>query len=269
MADRAKKGDLRKLLAVKLGGVTQRRIYQLAKELSDRASIKTAEAIWILASQNQINLTKYLPPEVVQRVRELRLQIPAPPRPAGEQGGPVSRTASSVTKKTARAITIAREFKETDPILPAQILTQAKEMAAIYPLLYVMENSMREFLRRVVDAHNNSGWWTTTAPTRIRERIKSRMADDEKHAWHQRRGSHPIDYLDLNELPLIVQNNQALFVPAFLPSAQWFDQFVDDLYKSRCVLCHMNPLRKENVQDVRLRSGKWRRLVQEKKDRLP
>lgn len=267
MSDKAEKGDLVLLLASKLG-VKQRRIYQLAKELADRASITTAEAIWVLASQNRINLTKYLPPEVVDRVRGLLPQIPAPPRVAETSTIAAKQRATSLVSPSSKEFVVSREFRGSDPILPRQTLHQAREMAAIYPLLYVLENSMREFLRRVIDARLSVVWWTTSAPTTIRNKILSRMADDKKHAWHQRRGNHPIDYLDLIELPLIVHANEALFED-LIPSSRWFEQFVEELYKSRCVVCHMNPLEKDNIQDIKIRLRRWQRHVKENKDKLP
>jgi hypothetical protein len=258
-------GDLRSLLATKLG-VTERQVYNRAQELANRASITTSEAIWVLAAQNQINLTKYLPPEVVERVRSLLPQIPAPPRIVlAAPGKPKQRTPRVAPKD----FVVAREFRGSDPILPAQVFEEAREMSVIYPLLYLLENSIREFLRRIVDARLGKEWWTTTAPTKIKDKIVGRMSDEQKHAWHQRRGSHPIDYLDFNELALVVKNNESLLVPDFLPSVQWFEQFVMEAYKSRCVVCHMNPLEKDNIEDVKLKLRKWQRQVKEKKDTLP
>jgi hypothetical protein len=268
MAAKSEKADIANLVAFKLG-VKQRRVYQLAKELAERASVTTAEAIWVLAAQNRINLTKYLPPEVVDRVRNLLLQMPAPQRPASTSSRGARRKAAAPGKSSPKEFVVAREFKGSDPILPVQILTQAREMAAIYPLLYVLENSMREFVRLVIDAKLGATWWTIAAPTKIRAKILSRIADDHRNAWHQRRGSHPVDYLDLNELPLVVHNNELLFVPDLLPSSRWFEQFVEEVYKSRCVVCHMNPLESDNVLDVRLKLRKWQKHVDDKKSKLP
>jgi hypothetical protein len=142
-------------------------------------------------------------------------------------------------------------------------------MAAVYPMLYVIENSMREYVRRIVDARKGVPWWTTLSPTAVRDKIASRMSDEKKNAWHQRRGDHPVDYLDLAELPKVVRALESEFVPDFMPSLQWFEQFVDELYQSRCVVCHMNPLHKDNIDDVKLRLKKWQRQVQEKQDTLP
>jgi hypothetical protein len=164
---------------------------------------------------------------------------------------------------------VAREFRGTDPILSPQVLGEAKEMAAVYPMLYVIENSMREFIRRIVDARRGLAWWTTLSPTGVRSQIASRMSDEKRNAWHQRRGEHPIDYLDLKELPAVVRATENEFVPDFMPTLQWFEQFVNELYQSRCVVCHMNPLERDNIQDVKLKLKKWQKLVAEKKDTLP
>jgi len=257
-------GELRSVLANKLG-ISERQVYNRAQELENRASIKVSDAIWVLAAQNQINLTKYLPPEVVDRVRRLLSEIPAPARTVKLPSGRPEK----IRKVAPKEFVVARHFKGSDPILPVQVFEEAREMSAVYPLLYLLENSVREFLRRIVDARLTKEWWTTTAPSKIKDRILSRMSDEQKHAWHQRRGSHPVDYLDFNELPLVVKNNEALFVPDFLPDVHWFDQFVIEAYKSRCVVCHMNPLENDNVQDVKLKLKKWQRHVEAKKDALP
>jgi hypothetical protein len=213
-----------------------------------------------------MNLNKYLPPEVVDRVRNLLLQIPAPPKSAAPV---LKKSTQPPAKTTPREFVVAREFKGTDPILTGQVLGEAREMAAIYPMIYVLENSMREFIRRLVDARLGVTWWTTTAPTSVRTKIAGRMTDEKKNAWHQRRGDHPIDYLDLIELPTVVRANESLFVPDFMPTLRWFEQFVEELYQSRCVVCHMNPLETDNIQDVKLKLRRWQRLVEEKKDTLP
>ncbi|HEV1996474.1 MAG TPA: hypothetical protein VGR03_19230 [Candidatus Acidoferrum sp.] len=265
MPKKPESGDLRSLLATKLG-VTERQVYNRAKELANRASLKPAEAIWLLAAQSQINLSKYLPPEVVDRVRGLLLQIPAPPKTAAPFA---TKQIQVATKAAPKEFIVAREFKGSDPILSSQVLNEAREMAAIYPLLYVVENSMREFIRRIVDARLGVSWWTTLSPTAIRRQISTRMTDEKKNAWHQRRGNHPIDYLDLIELPAVVRSNELKFIPDFLPTLRWFEQFVEELYQSRCVVCHMNPLEKDNIQDVKLKATKWQKHVKEKKDTLP
>jgi hypothetical protein len=265
VAKKPETGDLRGILAQKLG-VSERSVYNRAKELADRASLKTAEAIWVLAAQAGINLSKYrLPPEVIDRVRLLQTQIPSPPR-SSAQGSKLVRTPVNAP---SREFVIAREFRGEDPILTSDVLAEAKEMAAVYPMLYVIENSMREYIRRIVDARKGLTWWTTQSPTAVRDKIASRMTDEKKNAWHQRRGTHPVDYLDLIELPKVVRALESEFVPNFLPDLRWFEQFVEDLYQSRCVVSHMNPLNKDNVADVKLRLKKWQRQVKEKKDTLP
>jgi len=268
MLSKAEKGDLRSLLSQKLG-VTERRVYQMAQELGNRASIRTEEAIWVLASQNKINLTKYLPPEVVDRVRLLLTQIPAPPRTVIPSHPAKVQRVKPRTRPSDRILTLPSELLTTDPILSDQTRVEAREMAEIYPLIYRVENSVRELIRRVIEARHSKAWWDTEAPRACREKIQERMANDKKNAWHQRRGSHPIDYLDLNQLPALVRKEHTDFVPNLLSSLEWFEQFIDEIYLSRCVICHMNPLDRDNIQAVKLRYRQWAKLLNEKKSQIP
>lgn len=260
MPSKAERGDLRALLARTLG-VTQRRVYQMAKELADRASVSTADAIWIIAAQNRINLTQYLPPEVVDRVRLLRQQVPAPPRRATP---PDRQTRTVPTRAPKQLRAVPKEFRGEDPILDSATMNKATEMAATYPLLCLVENSMREFIRRVIESRHGKKWWDDGAPEGIRKTIRKRKSEDEKNAWHQRRGKHPIDYLDLNQLPALVRKELGDFVPDLLPSIEWFQELVNELYLSRCVVCHMNPLHKDNIQGVKSKVRQWQKQVKGK-----
>jgi hypothetical protein len=74
--------------------------------------------------------------------------------------------------------------------------------------------------------------------------------------------------LDLNELPALVRAVQTDFVPAFFESIEWFQQLISELYRSRCVVCHMNPLTQNNVDAVGVRFNHWQNLVKAKLPQL-
>ena len=97
-----------------------------------------------------------------------------------------------------------------------------------------------------------------------RTRKSSPRTRNHENAWHQKRSNSPIDYLDLNQLPALVRAAQSDFVDAFFPSTEWFQQFIDEVYRSRCVVCHMNPLTQNNVDGVGLRFNQWEELVKAK-----
>ena len=109
-----------------------------------------------------------------------------------------------------------------------------------------------------------NNWWDSKAG-KLKDKVNERMSDEKRNSWHQRRGARPIDYLDLAQLPALVRQIQK----DIIPSIEWFTQFLDEVYKSRCVVCHMNPLDDTNIQGVKLRFTQWQRQVRGKKDLIP
>jgi hypothetical protein len=254
---------LRKALLERLK-ITHQALSQRVKRLKDDRPMTTPEAVYLIAHQNGIPLDKYLPQQEIESVRAL---LPATPGPSFD----TPKTGVCTARKPVdecRTVVIGGEFRATDPILLPRVLGEAKEMAAVYPLLYVLENSMREAIDRVMKRKHDPKWWDTHAPKDLRDTVSKRMAQENIHSWHQRRGAGPLYYLDLNQLPALIRKNQADFVPDVVPSVEWFTQFVEEVYQSRCVLAHMNPLDKTNIQAVKVRFAQWRKLVNSKKAEL-
>ncbi|MBS0580633.1 MAG: hypothetical protein JSR36_15355 [Proteobacteria bacterium] len=163
-----------------------------------------------------------------------------------------------------REIRFPGAYRATDPVLPLSKLNEAVEMAAVYPLLYVLENSMREVVRRMMHAAFGDNWWDTQLTSGRLRNVHKTAADrrvNEK-AWHQRRGSHPIDYVDLVDLGDIITGKRSTFFPALMDDVEWFRTFMKELAPSRNVVCHMNPLQKHNVDAVKLSLHRWQAIVQ-------
>lgn len=256
--------NLHKALLQKLN-ITRQAISQRAQKLKSQSPMTTADAVYVIAHQNGIALDKFLDLETIDRIRNL---LPNTSNIASANA-PSNRPPRQERKNGHRTIVIGKEFKTTDPILPDRILNDAKEMAGIYPLLYVLENSIREVINRVMTSAHGIGWWDTDAPRGLRDTVSKRMEDESVNSWHQRRGVHPIYYLDLNQLPPLVRKIRKKLVPSILQSSEWFEHFINEVYQSRCVLCHMNPLDKDSVQSVKLRLNQWQKLVTAKKDLIP
>ena len=245
-------------------GITQQALSLRVQNIKRRHPMTTEDAVYVIAHQQRIILDRYFESPVVDRVRGLIQQI--------NSGFPLLGTTSKrvatngkVPKQEHRIIIVSGEFKENDPILPIVKITEAREMARIYPLLYILENSIREVIDRVMDSKYGKAWWDTKAPKGLIDTVNDRMAEDKKNSWHQRRGTRPIDYLDLNQLPALMRKVQKDVVPGIIPSLEWFDQCIEEVYKSRCVLCHMNPLDSDNIQAVKLRLRQWQKQISSKK----
>ncbi len=254
---------IRVLLGERLN-VKRARLYVMVKQVSDSLSISTSDGILLLAAKNGINLHRHgkdLPAGTIERIRGL-LPFLNTPTSNYSNGGAVVGQAS---KRKARKVSRVKLIKgDQDPILGKNSIDEMKMMAPVYELLYQMENSIRQFITRVLTARRGRDWWGHLAPRGLRETVDKRMADERINAWHQKRSTEPINYLDLDQLPALVRQTQADFIPHFFSSVEWFQQFIDEVYRSRCVVCHMNPLIRTNIDAVHVRFNQWQQLMKYK-----
>lgn len=244
--------------------ITSQALSLRVQKIKRQISISTEEATYLIAQGNGLILDKYLDQEKLDRVRMLHQQLSLIKSQA-MVNRPQGKKQNKSVVPNIRTIVIAKEFTGNDPILPQIKLSEAKQMAAIYPLLYVLENSVREVIDRIMIKQHGPNWFDSQAPKGLKDKVSDRMADEQKNAWHQRRGARPIDYLDLDQLPALMRKIDRFVVPTIIPSLEWFNQFVEEIYKSRCVLCHMNPLDQHNMQAVKLRLVQWQKQIDSRK----
>jgi len=252
---------IRQALQDKLN-VRRAQLYRIAKDIADQLSIPTGDAFLVLAVKNHMNLHKHGSVLTPGKLEEIRGLIPyvRTPVPAVQ---PSVKTKEGA-KKPKKPFRVKLDNPEADPVLSKATRDEIQAMVPVYQTLSLLENSIRQFLARVLKAKHGDDWWEKKAPNGLKGHVVARLADDEVNAWHQRRSSNPIDYLDLNQLPALVRAGQTDFVDAFFPTIEWFQHFIAEVYRSRCVVCHMNPLNQTNTEDVAIRFNQWEQLVKAK-----
>jgi len=258
---------LRRALLDKLG-ITPQGLSQRVQKLKREYAITTEDATYIIAQQEGIILDKYLDRDTVNHIRGIIQQITYITHGTSKIAK-LARKGKREAGKKPIVVVFPKEFAVTDPILEEKSLLEARDMAAIFSLLYALENSIREVINRFMTRHHGDNWWNTEAPKGLRDTVSKRMSDDQKNSWHQRRGARPIDYLDLNQLPALMRKIENEIVPDIIPSIEWFTRLVEEVYRSRCVVCHMNPLDKDNIQAVKLRFRQWQKQINARKGLLP
>lgn len=253
--------ELRKAL-LDMMGITPQALNLQCQKLKQVIPLTTEDATYMIAHRKGIKLDRYLDGETVARIRDMHLRMITTVSSVPKKESKV------IEKKTSkkRSVRIGSDTEYLDVILSNKKLNEAAEMAKIYPRLYVLENSIRELIKLAMESLYGKDWWDSQAPPKLREKVNIRMSDDEKDSWHQRRGSHPLDYLDMVELPRFVSKIQQFLVPAIIPSFEWLKQLVEEVYKSRCVVCHMNPLEENNIKSVEVKFNQWQKQMNEKKD---
>jgi len=56
-----------------------------------------------------------------------------------------------------------------------QVLDEMKAMTSVYEVLYHLENSMRQFITRVLREQHGTHWWDMVAPTGLKDTVRKRM----------------------------------------------------------------------------------------------
>lgn len=260
--------ELKKALLAKLG-VTPQRLSQLAQARKNELPMSTEHAVYTIAHEHKIDISKYLSREETAEVRRLVADL----RSGGS--APVAAPASSTRGKDAPrkpvVVTIAGFDVQQVPGMTATHAKEAKLMAEkVYPKLYVFENSARDLITRVLKNAIGDDWWDKVVLPKIRNKAAGRKVDEAKDPWHGKRGAALIDYLDLTDLPLIVTAPKAWpHFKKFFDRPSWFQELVNELNVSRRVAAHMNPLEDDDVKNVEAAFRKWAKLMKAKADLIP
>src|ERR1019366_4990356 len=80
------------------------------------------------------------------------------------------------------------------------LVARAQKMAVVYVAIAAFENSVREFVSKVLLEKFGENWWTESVSEKIRERAESRREEETKIRWHTPRGDEPINYTEFGDL---------------------------------------------------------------------
>lgn len=251
--------------------VSPQRLSQLAQKRKQELPMSTEQAVYTLAHENGIDLSKHLSKEETTEVRGLVAQLRA--------GASASTTATTngKTKQMKKAttprpvvVTIAGVNIEKLPGMTATHAKEAKMMAErVYPTIYVFENSVRDLIERVLKAQFGADWWTKAVPGKVQSTAKNHKDTEKKDPWHSQRGGRDIDYVFLNDLWSIIKHQWMHFKDLF-PTQSWAETLItSDMNVSRRVLAHMTPLDADGVKNLEAAFRKWAKQLKGVEDKLP
>jgi hypothetical protein len=214
-------------------------------------AISNETAAYLVAAENDIDISKYLKDDELAKVRELKAVIVPTVKPR-----PTAKDASS----KQIVIEIDKGVKVVDPLLPKKFVDDATKMAGVYPVVYVFENSVRNLISNVMISKHGEKWWDTNVGAKIKEKVKSRIDNEGKNPWHGRRGAHPIFYTDIDELKSIITANWSDFEGIFA-NLQWVTGKIDEIEMSRNVIAHNNPLEDRDILRLKLNLEDWLKQI--------
>ncbi|MGD0180431.1 MAG: Swt1 family HEPN domain-containing protein [Terriglobales bacterium] len=140
------------------------------------------------------------------------------------------------------------------------LVSRAQRMAVVYVAITAFENSVREFVSKVLLENIGADWWITAVSDKIRARAESRRAEEEKIRWHTPRGDEPINYTEFGDLAAIASQNWKLFED-YLQSQDWMRQIISTVERSRNVIMHSGELGIQDIERIATAIRDWIRQV--------
>jgi hypothetical protein len=161
----AGKADIRKLLQQKLG-VERAQLYNRAGTIANSLSIKTSDAILVLAAKSHINLQKHgIASAKLEEIRKLLPHVSAT-TPSVAVPVAASSNAKRGRAKSKKGFKVKVQDAEDDPILSKATHAEMLAMIPVYQTLYTLENSIRQFINRVLTATHGKEWWDKAGTAR-------------------------------------------------------------------------------------------------------
>jgi len=251
--------DLKRAIMAKLG-VTRQAVEARVKRKKKKLPMVDTEAYGVVAHEIGLDISKYLDPSDVKQVGEsvYRLKL---------LGSPEARKRATSPAKTV--FNIGPDFCLKDPLLPRRTLNDAETMTYVYAKLYVFENSVREVIKRVLCKKYGRAWWDGCISGKIKDKASVRMKDDDRNAWHGRRGNHPIYYVDMCDLGRTIAARWTQDFKGLFPSLGWVEMRINEISRSRNTVDHHNPLRPKDRKLIELYFAHWFDQIESVKDQLP
>lgn len=161
---------------------------------------------------------------------------------------------SDPTESSKIAEALSLELYEEEFIAPA------RAMAVVYTAISAFENSVRQFVYKVLVDKYGEEWWEKGVSKKIRDFVDNRRADEEKTKWHGVRGDDLLSYTELGNLPNIMQQNWEDFEP-YVRRIDWAISIFSTLERSRNVIMHSGMLALPDVERLGILIRDWNKQV--------
>ena len=238
-------------------GCSPQALSQRAQIIKDNyGPMSTEEATYLIAHQQRFDLSKYIDADTVKRVRDILVRKTtgaSPPMQLKKKNG-----------KTAY-IKISNDLPKVDVLLSTTLAEDAAKMARIYPIYYVIENSLRVVIKRILEKKHGVDWWESRVPVDPKRRVDGRKSEEDTKPWHGKRGQHEIFYSDFKDLKSIIRANAKDLAPIFV-DLEWIAQKLSELEHPRNIVAHHNPMESNDIKRIEVFFEDWIRLLKEKRD---
>ena len=165
---------------------------------------------------------------------------------------------AGVVSKHSSSELLAQEYVNSLSLdlLDDEHVNTAKEMSTVYIAIAAFENTVREFVIKILIENRGENWWEESVSDKIRSKAESRKHEEEKIRWHTPRGDSMINYVEFGDLASIMSQNIELFEDHIV-SIEWARQIFNTLERSRNVIMHSGELGKRDIERRGIHIRDW------------
>lgn len=170
----------------------------------------------------------------------------------------IALTNAGVVSRHSSSELLAQEYVNSLSLdlLDDEHVNTAKQMSTVYTAIAAFENTVREFVVKILIENRGENWWEESVSEKIRSKAESRKHEEEKIRWHTPRGDSMINYVEFGDLASIMSQNIELFEDHIV-SIEWARQIFNTLERSRNVIMHSGELGKRDIERIGIHIRDW------------
>ena len=141
-------------------------------------------------------------------------------------------------------------------LLDDEYINASKLMATVYTVISAFENTIREFVVKILIENKGENWWEDCVSEKIRNKEETRKEQEDKVRWHTQRGDSLINYTEFGDLASIMNNNLELFSDHIV-SIEWARNIIATVERSRNVIMHSGELSARDIERIGINIRDW------------
>ena len=141
-------------------------------------------------------------------------------------------------------------------LLDDEYINASKLMATVYTAISAFENTIREFVVKILIENKGENWWEDCVSEKIRNKAEARKGQEDKVRWHTQRGDSLINYTEFGDLASIMNNNLELFSDHIV-SIEWARNIIGTIERSRNVIMHSGELSARDIERIGINIRDW------------
>lgn len=240
--------SVKKLLLAKLN-ISSQALSQRAKKIkSSFGPMSTEEAVYVIAHQEGIDLSRILSVEIIDRIRSL---VPKElPKLKGAPNSSIVRIKRP--KKTHRFY----------PLVTNNLISRTVSIGdESFPQIFILENSIRNLIIQKLTKAHGKDWWLIANIKGVRDTVQRTIDKEKKYPHREKRGLHEVYYSNFADLKQIILNERKHFSDVIV-DFQWFEVEMNEVYMARNLLAHSVVISADDASRIRVFYRDWSRLLE-------